>query len=84
MFPLIEITSLALSCTLLWYQVTVGVGIPSTTQVKETRSFSSFSRSLEGDIVILGGAVYKWKDIKFCVKADHNIHRLSFSTYPEL
>ena len=43
----------------LWYQVTVGVGIPSTTQVKVTLSPTSFSRSLEGDIVILGGAVLR-------------------------
>ena len=40
-----------------WYQVTVGVGIPSTTQVKLTLSPTSFSRSSEGDIVIVGGAV---------------------------
>ena len=43
----------------LWYQVTVGVGIPSTTQVKETLSPTSFSRSSEGDIVIEGGAVLR-------------------------
>ena len=67
-FPLIEITLLALSCTPLWCQVTVGVGIPSTTQVKETRSFTSFSRSLEGDIVILGGAVCKKKDKNFVLR----------------
>ena len=43
----------------LWYQVTVGVGIPSTTQVKMTLSPTSFSKSFEGDIVIVGGAVLR-------------------------
>ena len=47
----------------LWYQVTVGVGIPSTTQVKVTLSPTNFSRSLEGDIVILGGAVLKQRSV---------------------
>ena len=43
----------------LWYQVTVGVGIPDTSQVKVTVCSTSFSRSLEGDTVILGGAVLR-------------------------
>ena len=43
----------------LWYQVTVGVGIPSTTQVKVTGCPTSFSKSFEGDIVIVGGAVLR-------------------------
>ena len=55
--PLMEITPPALSCSALWYQVIVGVGIPSTTQVKETLSPTHRSRSLEGDIAISGGAV---------------------------
>ena len=43
----------------LWYQVTVGVGIPSTTQVKVTLSPTSRSRSSDGDIIIVGGAVLR-------------------------
>ena len=39
----------------------MGVGIPDTTQVKVTLSPTSRSRSLEGDIVILGGAVWRKK-----------------------
>ena len=49
---LIEITPPALSCVPLWYQVTVGVGIPDTTQVKVTDSPTSRSRSVEGPDVI--------------------------------
>ena len=63
-FPLIEITPPALSCAPLWYQVTEGVGIPDTAQVKVTLSSTSFSRSLEGDIVIPGGAVRN-KDLHY-------------------
>ena len=68
-FPLIEITPPALSCAPLWYQVTVGVGIPATTQVKVTRCFTSRSRSLEGDFVIPGGAVLNGRK-EFCVRTD--------------
>ena len=43
----------------LWYQVTVGVGIPSTTQVKVTDCPTILSRSSSGDIVIVGGTVLR-------------------------
>ena len=79
MFPLIEITPPALSCAPLRYQVTLGVGIPDTTQVKVTRCFTSCSRSLDGDFVIPGGAVWNGKK-EFCVMADY---KLSFSTHLE-
>ena len=54
--PLTEVVPCGLP---LWYQVTVGVGIPSTTQVKVTDCPTIFSKSLEGDIVIVGGAVLR-------------------------
>ena len=57
-FLLIEITPPALSCTPLWYQVTVGVGIPDSTQEKVTDCPISCSRSKGGFFVITGGA--KW------------------------
>ena len=55
-FLLIEIVPSALSCTPLWYQVTVGVGIPDTTQVKVTDCPLSCSRSKEGFLAIIGWA----------------------------
>ena len=55
-FLLIEITPPALSCAPLWYQVTVGVGIPDTTQVKVTDCPISCSRLKGGILVIIGGA----------------------------
>ena len=55
-FVLIEITPPALSCAPLWYQVTVGVGIPDTTQVKVTDCPISCSRSKEGFVSIIGWA----------------------------
>ena len=55
-FVLIEITPPALSCAPLKYQVTVGVGIPDTTQVKVTDCPISCSRSKGGFLVTTGGA----------------------------
>ena len=55
-FLLMEITPPALSCTPLWYQVTVGVGIPDTTHVKVTDCPLSCSRSKEGFLAIIGWA----------------------------
>ena len=49
----------------LWYQVTDGVGIPSTTHVKVTDCPTSFSRSSEGDIVIVGGAVLRQRGMHY-------------------
>ena len=50
----------------LWYQVTVGVGIPSTTHLKVTGCPVSFSKSLEGDIVIVGRAVLREGGMHYC------------------
>ena len=49
----------------LRYQVTVGVGIPSTTHLKVIVCPTSFSKSLEGDDVILGGAVLRKKGVHY-------------------
>ena len=55
-FLLIEVVPPPLSCTPLWYQVTVGVGIPDSTQVKVTDCPTSCSRSKEGFLAIIGWA----------------------------
>ena len=59
---MIEITPPALSSTLLWYQVTVGAGIPDTLQVKVCDCVTSFSKLSGGDNVAPGAAVWReWK-----------------------
>ena len=59
---MIEITPPALSSTLLWYQVTVGVGIPDTLQVKVCDCVTSFSKLSLGDNIAPGAAVWReWK-----------------------
>ena len=55
-FVLIEITPSALSCAPLKCQVTVGVGIPDTTQVKVTDCPISCTRSKGGFVSIIGRA----------------------------
>jgi len=55
-FLLIEIAPPTMSCTPLWYHVTVGVGIPDTTQVKVTDCPISCCRSKEGFLAIIGWA----------------------------
>ena len=55
-FLQMEITPPALRCAPLWYQVTEGVGIPDSTQVKVTDCPISCSRSKGGIFVIIGGA----------------------------
>ena len=62
LLPLTEVTPGGFP--LLRYQVTVGVGIPSTTQVKVTVCPTSFSRSSDGDDVILGGAVLRKEGVQ--------------------
>ena len=59
MLQLVPLTEVVPRGLPLWYQVTVGVGIPSTIQVKVTDCPTSFSKSFEGDIVIVGGAVLR-------------------------
>ena len=56
---LIEITPPALSSTLLWYQVTVGAGIPDTLQVNVCDCVTSFSKLSGGDNVAPGAAVWR-------------------------
>ena len=55
--PVTEVTPSAFPP--LCYQVTVGMGIPSYHTSEYDSLPTSFSRSLEGDIVILGGAVLR-------------------------
>ena len=55
----IEIAPPALSSMLLWYQVTVGVGIPDTVQVKVCDCVTSFSRLSGGDNAAPGAAMWK-------------------------
>ena len=72
--PLTEVTPGGLPP--LWYQVTVGVGIPSTTQVKVTVCLISFSRSLDGDDVILGGAVLRKEGVHY-IEGDYREEALN-------
>ena len=60
---LIEITPPALSSMLLWYQVTVGAGIPDTLQVKVCDCITSFSKLSLGDNVAPGAAVRRERKI---------------------
>ena len=60
---LIEITPPALSSMLLWYQVTVGAGIPDTLQVNVCDCVTSFSKLSGGDNVAPGAAVWRERKI---------------------
>ena len=65
---LIEITPPALSSMLLWYQVTVGAGIPDTLQVKVCDCVTSFSKLSGGDNVAPGAAARVWREWKMMLE----------------